>query len=543
MRDVNSQHVLQELVDNIHAKDQIKARLVLDHLRYLDEQTQKRLLYELNKCDTPFVIPLLVYLVVRHPDILDRFPTLSETILAKVLNTPQPLLEQLRVSSAEQWYYIMLAGNLRLQAAVAPIIEILAASTDLKVLQASLSALALLADPAAVNAISELLYDGRDELLAPAVHALGQISTPAAIHRLAECLGRSAELDLLILDTIATVQDETAIRKLNETMHSHSARLRNYSKGLLIALGKKSVPMLMENLLQSDPDLRIHSLNALQAIGDPSARVAIRKLIATQPANANVRFAAFEAIASLPGPKGDYILTCGLTDPDSNVRIAAAKAIDANFDEVLAAGIRNMTQSADREAAAIVRAILDSQSANIALDLILHRTATETMIDYLALHAHPEIQNFFLQLMSANDAASLAEAIMVRGEQAKTSAAKKEVCAVDDSRMVLSVYRSVLNELDYTPVLFQFPAEALAWLAVNAPKFVCTDLNMPEITGIELTRKIRETHDRDTLPVILVTTQDDREDHEAAYQAGVNAIIAKPFDAEKIKAVIAQLFG
>ncbi len=541
MRDVNPQDALQELVDNIRAQDEIKARLVLDDLRHLDEQGQKRLLYELNRCNTPIAIPLLVYLAVRHADIIDRFPALSESILAKVQNDPQLLLGQLVRSSPEQWYYIRLAGTLRLQAAVAPLIKILAASTDLTVLQESVSALASLGDPAAVDAIGELLSADREELIAPAVRALGRLAAPSAIPRLAGCLGRNAELDTLILETLAAIQDETAIRKLNEIMLSRSARLRNCCKGLLIALGEKSVRVLVENLVHSDPDLCIHSLNALQAIGDPSARLAVRKLIATQPANANVRFAAFEAIASLPGPKGDYILTSGLTDPDSNVRLAAARAIDANFDEVLGAGIRNMTQSADRDAAAIIRAILDSQAATITLDLIRHQAATETMIDYLALHAHPDIKNFFLQLMINHDAVALAEAVMARSEQAEPPRPKEEVCAVDDSRMVLSIYRSVLNELGFTPVLFQFPAEALAWLTENTPKFVCTDLNMPVITGIELTRKIRERHARDTLPVILVTTQDDKQDHDAACQAGVNAIIGKPFDAEKFRAVIAKL--
>lgn len=539
MSEINSQHALQELIANLRDHDPIKARIVLDHLPLLGEKDQRRILYELNKGEDAMVIPLLVFLAVRYPEIQAAFPTLSETIFAKALNNPGLLLAQLAVPAPEQWYYVMLAGKLRIEGAGTILSELLTQTEEVKVLQSCLTALGLFAEPEAVNAISDLLYSGQEELLFAAVQALGQIATPTAIHRLAESLGRNDGLDLLILDTFAAIQDEVAIRKLNETMQSRSVHLRNYSKGQLIALGAKAVPVLVENLSCNDPDLQIHSLNALQEIGDSAARMAVRKLINTQPANANVRFAAFEAIAGLPGKRGDYVLASGLNDPDSNVRIAAARAIDANFDEVLAAGIRNMTKNADREAEAAVRAILDSQAATIFLDLVRHQVASATIATYLARQAHPEIRNYFLQVLSDAGEVAFAEQIMALGE---TAAVKREqVCAVDDSRMVLSIYRSVLNELGFEPVLFSLPEEALLWLAVNQPKFVCTDLNMPKINGIELTKRTRALYSKESLPVILVTTQDDKKDTAAAYAAGISEMITKPFDTAKIKAVLTTL--
>jgi CheY-like chemotaxis protein len=89
--------------------------------------------------------------------------------------------------------------------------------------------------------------------------------------------------------------------------------------------------------------------------------------------------------------------------------------------------------------------------------------------------------------------------------------------------------------LGFDPVLFEFPAGALEWLAKEQPALVLTDLNMPEISGIELTKRIRTLYPVDTLPVIMVTTQSDVQDHEAATEAGVNDILIKPFNAESLR--------
>jgi CheY-like chemotaxis protein len=100
--------------------------------------------------------------------------------------------------------------------------------------------------------------------------------------------------------------------------------------------------------------------------------------------------------------------------------------------------------------------------------------------------------------------------------------------------MILSIYKNTLHELGFEPVLFEFPASALEWLETNTPAMVLTDLNMPDITGIELTRRIRELFPKETLPVLMVTTQNEMTDHKAALEAGVNAIVNKPFTAESL---------
>ena len=478
---INNQHALEEFIGNLDSGDMIKARLVLDHFTRLGEAVQRRILFELNRRDDHNCLALLLYLSVTNPTAQAQYPDIPESILAKALENPHLILSLIRSSHGEeQRYCIELARKIN-------------------------------------------------------------FASPTALQRLAEFLGKDEAMDMLILDIVATIQDDLSLEILNKTLQSRSAVLRNYSKAKLIALGSKAVPLLSANLTSPDPDLQIHSLNALLLIGDESAVRPIRKLITTLPQNANVRFAAFEALANLPIRKGDYIWASGLLDPESNIRLAAARAIERTLDDILAAGIRNMVKSQDEEALQVVRAVLDSQAENIFLNLIRHDIGLELITDYLATQAHPEIRQFFVQILAKAGYTDLAQAILEESTRQPGTKKGAKVCAVDDSRMVLSIYRSVLNELGYDPELFHNPETALAWLACNPVQFLCTDLNMPEMTGIDLTRALRKLYDKNQLPIIMVTTQNDLRDSNDALAAGVNCIAAKPFDALSLQAAITTI--
>lgn len=536
---VNSRHAMAEIINNLDTADLIKARLVLEHFAVLDEAAQRRILFELNRRDEPICLALLVYLITTCEAVRLQYPDIAESILAKVLHEPRQLLDLFAAGTpAEQCYCIELAGKIRLPQAVPRLLQLLSGQTAIPVLRATLAALGAIGSPEAVNPITEIIYSGNLAVVPFAIQALGQIATPTALQRLAEFLGKNEEIDLIILDIFAAIQDDLALEILNKTLQSRSAVLRNDSKGKLIALGKKAVPTLISNLTQPDPDLQIHSLNALLSIGDESAVMPIRKLINSQPDNANVRFAAFEALAGLPVRKGDYIWASGLVDAEGNIRLAAAKAIEKTLDDVLAAGIRNMVKSGDEEAKMVVRAVLDSQAREIFLNLVRHDIGLDLITDYLSTQAHPDIAAFFVQALAAAGYTELARAITEARAQNLGETTRRRVCAVDDSRMILSIYRSILNELGYAPELFHNPETALAWLRDNPVAFVCTDLNMPEMTGIELTMALRKLYDKVTLPIIMVTTQNDMRDHTEAMKAGVNCITVKPFDAVSLKAAI-----
>jgi DNA-binding response OmpR family regulator len=109
--------------------------------------------------------------------------------------------------------------------------------------------------------------------------------------------------------------------------------------------------------------------------------------------------------------------------------------------------------------------------------------------------------------------------------------------------MILNIYKETLHELGFDPVLFEFPASAIEWLQKERPLLVLTDLNMPDITGVQLAEEIRKKYRSKELPIIMVTTQNEANDNEAATKAGVDKIIHKPFNAKSLKAALAEYLG
>ena len=242
------------------------------------------------------------------------------------------------------------------------------------------------------------------------------------------------------------------------------------------------------------------------------------------------------ALALLPLRKGAYTLAAGLTDSEDHVCTAAARAIDRNFNEILAAGIKNMVRPQTDEARHIVKIIVNAQVDNIFLSLAPEDYFQDLALVYLP-HAHRDIRLHYVALLKQQGMEEFAAAISGEEQEGK---ARAKICAVDDSRMILNIYKATLHELGYEPILFEFPAGALEWLAKEKPALVLTDLNMPEISGIELTKRIRATYTAEQLPVIMVTTQSDVQDHEAAAAAGVNSILIKPFNAQTLRTAMAK---
>lgn len=531
MADLNTQHMIDEVRDNIQTGDTLKTKLVLSHLTDVDLKTQNRLIYELSRGDVKFTVPILLHLMTEHVEITDSLPVIKETLLSNLLAYPEMLIDFLSDPSIkDKTHLIHVAGELRFDDAVPALLYLVAHSEDEAEIKLIIETLGMIGDPQAINTLTDYLYAANRDLIITAIQALGQVGTQSAMHRLAERMGTDNEMDYMILSIFADVQDPVSLEKLNDTLASHYAHMRIYAKQELVRIGAKAVPSLIENLLQDDPDFIIHTLNVLGDIKDESAIMPIRKLLGKEPKSANVRFAAYEALALLPLRKGAYTLTAGLTDPEDHVCVAAARAIDQNYSEILTAGIKNLLRHQDDEARHITKIIVNAQVDKVFLSLVGEEFFQELALIYLP-HAHKDTKEHYIALLVQNGFRDFAKKIT--GDEDVGN--KVKVVAVDDSRMILNIYKATLHELGFEPILFEFPASAIEWLQKEKPAMVLTDLNMPEITGVMLAEAIRKTYSPKDLPIIMVTTQNEANDTDAAYRVGVNKVIQKPFNAESLK--------
>lgn len=109
-----------------------------------------------------------------------------------------------------------------------------------------------------------------------------------------------------------------------------------------------------------------------------------------------------------------------------------------------------------------------------------------------------------------------------------------KVLIVDDNPVNIQVLQILLEE-GFIPVSSYSGVQALQMLEdMSDIKFVITDVMMPGMSGIELTKKIRERYTLMELPIIVTTILDHPKDIALAFQAGANDYITKPFTKETV---------
>ncbi len=187
MPEINARDFLEELRFDIREKDMIKAKLVLSKIDAVDESVRKMALFELNRADDVFAIPLIVNLVAEHRDLARAYPQIKEILYAKALYHPEMLLALLtRESKRENRVALVeVAGEIRLEGATSQLMGILNEDEDEMVIKAVIGSLGLIGETAATTPISEYLYSGSLELTIAAIYALGQLASPTAFQRLA----------------------------------------------------------------------------------------------------------------------------------------------------------------------------------------------------------------------------------------------------------------------------------------------------------------------------------------------------------------------
>lgn len=534
MAGFNIDHYLDELRENIRSRDKIKAGLLADHFHELDQSEKKKALFELSRADDDFSIPIIFKLYQNVSMGSNEHDRIKDLLFQKIRDFPFALLEILQDEKVkEKTTFIEWAGIVRCNNAVPVIRNHLKNSNDKKLSETCLLALGKIGNPKAVNEIADYLYSGNRQLTITAIQALQEMATPEAVRRLAERLGTDIEVDIRILQALSQIQDHYSLEIINKQLLSHQARLRNFAIGALTKMGSKAIPFLADNLAQDNVDLLIHSLTILGNIGEQEAAPAIKKLLFNEPEDANVRFAAYEALGKLSVKNGAYVLTEGLNDPAEQVRVAAAKALEKNIDKTVIAGIRNLIKNDDEAARKITIAFLDAEAENIFISLLDDEVFQKNAVAYLAREAHPDVRSVFEKILIQNKKTDLLEKITPKKGAEKLE--KPLIFAVDDSRMILKVYKSTLHQLGYPMELFEFPESALEMLQEQKPALLITDLNMPGINGIELTVAIRKRFSKDELPVLMVTTQQDLADREAALEAGINGILYKPFTKDSLE--------
>lgn len=118
---------------------------------------------------------------------------------------------------------------------------------------------------------------------------------------------------------------------------------------------------------------------------------------------------------------------------------------------------------------------------------------------------------------------------------------KLKLLAVDDDPINLQILSNILFEDKYEIVSATNGQEALAKLDTDRWDLVISDVMMPNMSGYELTRKIRERFSISELPILLLTARSRPEDVYSGFVSGANDYITKPIDTMELKARVSAL--
>jgi len=118
-----------------------------------------------------------------------------------------------------------------------------------------------------------------------------------------------------------------------------------------------------------------------------------------------------------------------------------------------------------------------------------------------------------------------------------------KILVVDDFSTMRRIIKNLLRDLGFSnTVEADDGLTALPILKAGGIDFLVTDWNMPGMQGIDLLKAVRADEKLRTLPVLMVTAEQKREQIIEAAQAGVNGYIVKPFTAATLKEKIDKIF-
>jgi CheY-like chemotaxis protein len=119
--------------------------------------------------------------------------------------------------------------------------------------------------------------------------------------------------------------------------------------------------------------------------------------------------------------------------------------------------------------------------------------------------------------------------------------AGERIALVEDSEVVRRFASRLLRHKGFEVDEYPDGQAALEVLATTPSDLVVSDIQMPRMDGLELTRQLRQRYEKRELPIVLVSVLSDEEDIVAGFEAGANDYLIKPYRTAELLAKIAVL--
>jgi CheY-like chemotaxis protein len=119
----------------------------------------------------------------------------------------------------------------------------------------------------------------------------------------------------------------------------------------------------------------------------------------------------------------------------------------------------------------------------------------------------------------------------------------KKVLVVEDNKDNLKLIAYALKKHQYEIITAETGEQGVDLALRELPFFILMDINLPDIDGLEATRRIRNSAIGDTIPIIAITSYAMLGDREKVLNAGCNGYFEKPIDPLTIVENIHRVIG
>ena len=119
----------------------------------------------------------------------------------------------------------------------------------------------------------------------------------------------------------------------------------------------------------------------------------------------------------------------------------------------------------------------------------------------------------------------------------------KTILIVEDNELNMKLFNDLLEANGYEIIQTRNGLEALELVKTHMPDLILMDIQLPEVSGLEVTKWIKEDDDVKHIPVIAVTAFAMKGDEERIRQGGCEAYISKPISVGSFVQTIKHYLG
>jgi two-component system cell cycle response regulator DivK len=119
----------------------------------------------------------------------------------------------------------------------------------------------------------------------------------------------------------------------------------------------------------------------------------------------------------------------------------------------------------------------------------------------------------------------------------------KTVLVVEDNELNMKLFHDLLEANGYNIVQTRNGLEAIDLAREHHPDLILMDIQLPEVSGLEVTKWIKEDDELRTIPVIAVTAFAMKGDEERIRQGGCEAYLSKPISVAKFLETVKIYIG